>query len=109
MKNSNNSNEEMYLSMGISKTVYDYGCVIEKSLRERFDEVDRNAEYNQLKVVKAMQQHQVSEACLLGTTGYGYNDLGRDTLEAVYAATFHTEDALVRPRSPVVPMHWHWL
>ena len=98
MKNSNNSNEEMYLSMGISKTVYDYGCAIEKSLRERFDEVDRNAEYNQLKVVKAMQQHQVSEACLLGTTGYGYNDLGRDTLEAVYAATFHTEDALVRPQ-----------
>ena len=85
MKNSNNSNEEMYLSMGINKTVYDYGCAIEKSLRERFDEVDRNAEYNQLKVVKAMQQHQVSEACLLGTTGYGYNDLGRDTLEAVYA------------------------
>ena len=95
MKNSNNSNEEMYLSMGISKTVYDYGCVIEKSLRERFDEVDRNAEYNQLKVVKAMQQQQVSEACLLGTTGYGYNDLGRDTFEAVCAATFHTEDALV--------------
>ena len=63
MKNSNNSNEEMYLSMGISKTVYDYGCAIEKSLRERFDEVDGNAEYNQLKVVKAMQQHQVSEAC----------------------------------------------
>ena len=98
MKNSNNSNEEMYLSMGISKTVYDYGCAIEKSLRERFDEVDRNAEYNQLKVVKAMQQHQVSEACLLGTTGYGYNDLGRETLEAVYAAVFHTEAALVRPQ-----------
>ncbi len=87
------SNEEIYLSMGISKTVYDYGCTIEKSLRDRFDEVDSNAEYNQLKVVNAMQQHQVSEACLLGTTGYGYNDLGRDTLEAVYAATFHTEDA----------------
>ena len=84
--------------MGISKTVYDYGCTIEKSLRDRFDEVDSNAEYNQLKVVNAMQQHQVSEACLLGTTGYGYNDLGRDTLEAVYAATFHTEDALVRPQ-----------
>ena len=93
-----NSNEEIYLSMGISKTVYDYGCAIEKSLRDRFEEVDRNAEYNQLKVVKAMQQHQVSEACLLGTTGYGYNDLGRDTLEAVYAAAFHTEDALVRPQ-----------
>ena len=92
------SNEEIYLSMGISKTAYDYGCTIEKSLRDRFDEVDSNAEYNQLKVVNAMQQHQVSEACLLGTTGYGYNDLGRDTLEAVYAATFHTEDALVRPQ-----------
>ena len=89
------SNEEIYLSMGISKTVYDYGCTIEKSLRDRFDEVDSNAEYNQLKVVNAMQQHQVSEACLLGTTGYGYNDLGRDTLEAVYAATFHKEDALL--------------
>ena len=72
------SNEEIYLSMGISKTVYDYGCTIEKSLRDRFDEVDSNAEYNQLKVVNAMQQHQVSEACLLGTTGYGYNDLGRE-------------------------------
>ena len=58
------SNEEIYLSMGISKTVYDYGCTIEKSLRDRFDEVDSNAEYNQLKVVNAMQQHQVSEACL---------------------------------------------
>ena len=92
------SNEEIYLSMGISKTVYDYGCTIEKSLRDRFDEVDSNAEYNQLKVVNAMQQHQVSEACLLGTTGYGYNDLGRDTLESVYADTFHAEAGLVRPQ-----------
>ena len=92
------SNEEIYLSMGISKTVYDYGCTIEKSLRDRFDEVDSNAEYNQLKVVNAMQQHQVSEACLLGTTGSGYNDLGRDTLESVYADTFHAEAGLVRPQ-----------
>ena len=63
----------------------------------RFKEIDENAEYNQLKVIKAMQDNKVSEACLLGTTGYGYNDLGRETLEAVYASIFHTEDALVRP------------
>ncbi|MDE7428300.1 MAG: methionine gamma-lyase family protein, partial [Lachnospiraceae bacterium] len=68
------------------------------SLRERFDEIDRTAEFNQLKVVRAMQLAGVSEACLLGTTGYGYNDLGRDTLEKVYAAVFETEDALVRPQ-----------
>ena len=47
--------------------------------------VDQVAEYNQLKVLRAMQENQVSEACLLGTTGYGYNDLGRDTLEQFYA------------------------
>ncbi len=58
----------------------------------------KRQEYNQLKVIKAMQDNKVSEACLLGTTGYGYNDLGRDTLEAVYASVFHTEDALVRPQ-----------
>lgn len=103
------SNEEIYLSMGISKTVYDYGCTIEKSLRDRFDEVDSNAEYNQLKVVNAMQQHQVSEACLLGTTGYGYNDLGRDTLEAVYAATSIRRMHWCALRSPAARMHWHWL
>ena len=91
------SNEEIYLSMGISKTVYDYGCTIEKSLRDRFDEVDSNAEYNQLKVVNAMQQHQVSEACLLGTTGYGYNDLGRDTLEAGSDEQFKTWRRTVVP------------
>mgnify|MGYP000760383224 CR=1 FL=1 len=92
------SNEEIYLSMGISKTVYDYGCTIEKSLRDRFDEVDSNAEYNQLKVLHAMQKNKVSEGCLYSSTGYGYNDYGRDTLEKVYADTFHTEACLVRPQ-----------
>ena len=62
------------------------------------EKIDETAEYNQLKVTAAMQECRVSEACLLGTTGYGYNDLGRDTLEQVYAALFHTEDALVRPQ-----------
>lgn len=93
-----NQMKKIYRSMGISEAVYRYGERIIESLQERFAEIDANAEYNQLKVLKAMQENQVSEACLLGTTGYGYNDLGRDTLEAVYANVFHTEDALVRPQ-----------
>lgn len=90
--------EEMYASLGISRETYEYGKEILEKLDTRFREIDETAEYNQLKVVKAMQECQVSEACLLGTTGYGYNDLGRDTLEAVYAKVFRTEDALVRPQ-----------
>lgn len=90
--------EEIYEKMGISKEVYDFGEKIWNSLKERFEHIDAVSEYNQLKVIGAMQKNKVSEACLLGTTGYGYNDLGRDTLEAVYADIFHTEDALVRPQ-----------
>lgn len=87
-----------YESMGISRPVYELGMRVLEGLTERFADIDRVAEYNQLKVLKAMQKNQVSEACLLGTSGYGYNDLGRDTLESVYADVFHTEDALVRPQ-----------
>lgn len=90
--------ESIYAKMGIQKEVYEYGEEILKSLKDRFAQMDETAEYNQLKVLGAMQKNQVSEACLLGTTGYGYNDLGRDTLEQVYAEVFHTEDALVRPQ-----------
>ena len=90
--------QEMYARMGIGKQVFEYGESVLEKLAGRFSEIDRIAEYNQMKVVKAMQEQKVSEACLLGTTGYGYNDLGRDTLEAVYAGIFHTEDALVRPQ-----------
>lgn len=89
---------ELYRKSGISPQVLDFGEEILDSLKERFEQIDRVAEYNQLKVLRALQEHHVSEACLLGTTGYGYNDLGRDTLEAVYASIFHTEDALVRPQ-----------
>jgi cystathionine beta-lyase family protein involved in aluminum resistance len=89
---------EMYACMGIEKEVYAYGNEILAKLESRFRKIDENAEYNQLKVIKAMQESQVSEACLLGTTGYGYNDLGRDRLEEVYARVFCTEDALVRPQ-----------
>ncbi len=87
-----------YAHFGISEPVVRFGEEILASLQGRFRQIDETAEYNQLKVTLAMQKCRVSEACLLGTTGYGYNDLGRDTLEQVYAALFHTEDALVRPQ-----------
>ncbi|MCR4704796.1 MAG: methionine gamma-lyase family protein [Lachnospiraceae bacterium] len=87
-----------YKEAGISDEVYSYCASVLGDLKERFEEIDRVAEYNQLKVVRAMQENKASEACLLGTTGYGYNDIGRDTLEKVYASCFRTEDALVRPQ-----------
>ena len=88
----------MYQSMGISKKVYDFGNEILAGLKERFDAIDEVAEYNQMKVLNAMQECKVSDIHFAATTGYGYNDLGRDTLEEVYAKVFHTEDALVRPQ-----------
>ena len=90
--------EAIYKELGISPQVYQFGKKIEETLTERFVQIDKNAEYNQLKVLKAMQRHRVSEACFAATSGYGYNDLGRDTLEEVYASAFHTESALVRPQ-----------
>lgn len=90
--------KEIYQKLGISEEVYDYGEKVWNSLSSRWTQIDELSEYNQLKVVGAMQKNQVSEACLLGTTGYGYNDLGRETLEKVYADIFHTQDALVRPQ-----------
>lgn len=90
--------EKQYAKLGISKAVLDFGDEVLKALKERFEKIDEIAEYNQLKVIHAMQKCRVSEACLSGTTGYGYNDLGRDTLEQVYAEIFHAEDALVRPQ-----------
>ncbi len=90
--------ETIYESMGISSAVYAYGKKTEEALKERFRAIDENAEYNQLKVLHAMQKCRVSDIHFAGTSGYGYNDLGRDTLEAVYAETFHAEAALVRPQ-----------
>jgi len=89
---------ELHKELGIDEDTFAFGEKIRESLKERFKEIDDNAEFCQLKVLNAMQKNNVSEACLLGTTGYGYNDLGRDTLEKVYADIFHTEDALVRPQ-----------
>ena len=89
---------EMYRNLGISDKIYDYSNDILEGLKERFDNIDKNAEYNQLKVINAMQKNRVAEMHLSGTTGYGYNDSGRDTLEQVYADIFKTESALVRPQ-----------
>lgn len=90
--------EEMYAQMGLSPEVIAFGEKIEKDLKERFEEIDETAEYNQMKVLKAMQDARVSDIHFAATTGYGYNDLGRDTLEEVYAKAFHGESALVRPQ-----------
>jgi len=89
---------ELYGQLGISEAVLNYASEIERSLKERFEAIDAVAEYNQTKVIKAMQESRVSDIHFAATTGYGYNDLGRDTLEEVYAKAFHGEDALVRPQ-----------
>ena len=90
--------EMLYQEMGISPSVYARGEAVLEKLRERFAAIDKIAEYNQAKVVAAMQKNHVSAACFAATTGYGYDDLGRDNLEKVYADVFHTEAALVRPQ-----------
>ena len=87
---------DMYREFGISDKVIEMSAGIEEGLKERFKSIDENAEYNQMKVLKAFRKNQVSEAHLGTSTGYGYNDIGRDTLEQVYADVFHTESALVR-------------
>lgn len=89
--------KEQYLEMGISEEVFDYCEKICTELTDRFKKVDETAEINQLKVLKAMQKNKVSDIHFAASSGYGYNDLGRETLEAVYADVFHTEAALVRP------------
>lgn len=88
--------EEMYAELGISSQVLAFGQKTEQELMPRFAEIQKTAEYNQLKVIRAMQKCRVSAECFQSGTGYGYNDIGRDTLEEVYANVFHTEAALVR-------------
>lgn len=90
--------KKQYEELGISEKVYTFGHQIEASLKERFDSIDTIAEYNQLKVIRAMQKNRVSAECFQTSSGYGYDDIGRDTLEKVYADVFRGEDALVRPQ-----------
>lgn len=90
--------KSMYKDLGICSDVYEFGEEILKELKERFEKIDATTEYNQLKVVAAMQKNKVNATNFMATTGYGYNDEGRDNLERVYADCFHTEAALVRPQ-----------
>lgn len=89
---------DFYRSLGLSEKTIEIGEKYEKELKERFEKLDKVAEYNQMKVIKAMQDNRLSDRHFNGSTGYGYNDDGRETLEAVYASIFHAEDALVRPQ-----------
>lgn len=89
---------EFYRQSGIDEEVFALCQDIERGLKDRFEQIDQTAEYNQMKVLRAMQRNQVSAGCFEATTGYGYDDLGRDTLEQVYADVFQTEAALVRPQ-----------
>ena len=88
----------MYESLGVSRAVYEYGETILTALKPRFEAIDQTAEYNQTKVLAAMQKNKLSAGCFAATTGYGYDDMGREVLEKVYADCFHTEAALVRPQ-----------
>ena len=89
---------EQYEKMGVSGDVYQYGEKTLKGLSDRFRAIDEIAEYNQAKVLHAMQKNRVAAPCFAATTGYGYDDVGRETLEKVYRDVFHTEAALVRPQ-----------
>ena len=95
----------MYEQLGVSRAVYEYGEAVLRDLRPRFDVIDQTAEYNQGKVLAAMQKNRVNATHFAATTGYGYNDDGRDNLERVYADVFHTEAALVRPQ---ITCGWQW-
>lgn len=90
--------KQLYEEMGIRREIWQLGQRIQGELQERFQEIGERAEYNQLKVLKAMQEHRVDASCFQYTSGYGYNDHGREVLEKVYASVFRTESALVRPQ-----------
>lgn len=98
MANEKDTLNQMYKDLQISEQVMELGIKVEEHLKERFSKIDEVAEYNQLKVLKAMQDNRLSDVHFAATTGYGYNDMGRDTLESVYASVFHAEAALVRPQ-----------
>ena len=98
MDNLNKEIQKQYERMGINSDVLNISDEIINDLSQRFQKIDKIAEYNHLKVVSAFQKNKVAEEHFNTTTGYGYNDIGRDTLEKVYADVFHTEDALVRPQ-----------
>ena len=89
---------QLYERFGLTAPVIGFAQKELEELRPRFDAIDDNAEAAQLRVIDAMQQARVDAACFASTNGYGYDDVGRDKLEKVYAHLFGTDDALVRPQ-----------
>lgn len=99
----------MYEQLGVSRAVYEYGEAVLRDLRPRFDVIDQTAEYNQGKVLAAMQKNRVNATHFAATTGYGYNDDGRDNLERVYARCVPHGGGSVRPQNHLqAPMPWQW-
>ena len=90
--------QDYYEQFGISPKIYNLGEECLALCKDKLEKADSIAEINQCKVISAMKEHRVNNGCFMQTNGYGYDDLGRDTLEKVYASVFHTEDALVRPQ-----------
>lgn len=90
--------QDMYAQLGISPVVLNFGESVLQSVKDQFERIDAIAEYNQAKVIGAMQKNRVNATHFNISTGYGYDDDGRDNLERVYADCFHTESALVRPQ-----------
>lgn len=91
-------NRESYHAFGISDDVLSFGEEVLNGLHDRFEKIDDRAETNQLKVIHAMQEARIDAECFNASSGYGYDDIGREKLEKVYALTFGGEDALVRPQ-----------
>ena len=99
----------MFSEFGICTEVAEFCEKTLNGLKERFEKIDRVAEYNQYKVLEAMRKNRVSAQHFAATTGYGYDDMGRDTLEKVYADTFHTPGRLSDRRSPAERTRLRWL
>ena len=82
--------------MEIKQIIRDMAAEVEKEITPYFEKIDETARINQEKVLDAFVKHRVGENCLYASTGYGYGDVGRETLENIYADVFGAEDALVR-------------
>lgn len=96
----------MYESLGVSRAVYEYGEAILVGLKPRFEAIDRTAEYNQTKVLAAMQKNKLSAGCFAATTGYGYDDMGREVLERSMPTASIPKLRLSARRSPAARMRW---
>ncbi|WP_035165599.1 methionine gamma-lyase family protein [Caloramator sp. ALD01] len=89
--------EELYILNGIKKEVLELSTKAEEIISPIFKELDKTKEYNQLKVLNAMQKEKLSDSHFTFSTGYGYGDIGRDIVDKIYADIFNAEDAIVRP------------